>query len=338
MSEGANKQKIFISLDGGGTRGLMTIQILSHLEKELGRNVGDLCDIIAGTSAGGIISFCKMNGIDNESINELYKCVGKKVTKFNCTNITESQSIANTNLLIEELSKLFSGNIKDFAKHRKGFVLTCLSPTLLPIDYKAYMISNYDNDNRFFMEPKKMLDVSVVDSIRATSGIPLLFNVPRYQGKNFLDGGYLNNNPTPILYQEAVSLFGGENSKDFIFISIGTGRKPTNQNISSKLIAGAKLPFKVTNTIVNNVTGIELDSPIHRIVNFMTTSGEESHLQFKNAHPDLSYFRFDTYIDKDIAVNDASDETIEYMKKSTNDYLNSDECKKLISDLKKLII
>ncbi|KAN0029635.1 hypothetical protein ACTA71_007769 [Dictyostelium dimigraforme] len=338
MSEGANRQKIFISLDGGGTRGLMTIQILAHLEKELGRNIGDLCDIIAGTSAGGIISFCKMNGIDNESINELYKSIGKKVTQFNCTNITESQSIANTNLLIDELSRLFSGNVKDFAKHRKGFVLTCLSPTLLPVDYKAYMISNYDNDNRFFMEPKKMMDLPVVDAIRATSGIPILFNVPRYQGKNFLDGGYLNNNPTPILYQEAISLFGGENSKDFIFISIGTGRKPSNPNISSKLMSGAKLPFKVANSVVNNVTGIELDSPVHRIVKFMTTSGEESHLQFKNSHPDLSYFRFDSYIDRDIAVNDASDETIEYMKKSTNDYLNSEECKKMISDLKKLLI
>jgi predicted acylesterase/phospholipase RssA len=43
-------------LDGGGIRGLITLEILARLEEKTGKRTGELFDVIAGTSTCGIIA------------------------------------------------------------------------------------------------------------------------------------------------------------------------------------------------------------------------------------------------------------------------------------------
>jgi Patatin-like phospholipase len=43
-------------LDGGGIRGLITLEILAALEEKTGQRAGELFDVIAGSSTGGIIA------------------------------------------------------------------------------------------------------------------------------------------------------------------------------------------------------------------------------------------------------------------------------------------
>ena len=45
-----------LSLDGGGIRGLILIQILSAIEEAAGVPIKDLFDWIGGTSTGGILA------------------------------------------------------------------------------------------------------------------------------------------------------------------------------------------------------------------------------------------------------------------------------------------
>ena len=45
-----------LSLDGGGIRGLIQIEVLSELERLTGRRIRELFDCIIGTSTGGIIA------------------------------------------------------------------------------------------------------------------------------------------------------------------------------------------------------------------------------------------------------------------------------------------
>jgi calcium-independent phospholipase A2-gamma len=45
-----------LSIDGGGTRGIMALEVLTELEKHLGGNLCDHFDIIAGVSTGGIMA------------------------------------------------------------------------------------------------------------------------------------------------------------------------------------------------------------------------------------------------------------------------------------------
>ena len=45
-----------LSIDGGGVRGIIPAMVLEHIEKETGKPVCDLFDLIVGTSAGGLVA------------------------------------------------------------------------------------------------------------------------------------------------------------------------------------------------------------------------------------------------------------------------------------------
>jgi len=326
------KQKIVVCMDGGGTKGLMTLQMLSHLEKELGFDITNSCDLIAGTSTGGIISFCKLINLKNEEISDLYKKIGREVLKFACTNITESQSIVNTQLYTNCLKQYFGDvHIKDFSNTKKCFVMTSISEKLVP-NYKPFMLANYDNPGRSHVTPKEtMKNLSVVNCIRATSGIPGLFALPTHENYIFMDGGYFHNNPIEIVYHEALSLFGSDEAENIIFVSFGTGECPSAVN--SFVSNGLLNPLDK----LSSFSPIKIDTPVQRIVSFMTKSSNDVHLKFKAANPKAKYFRFDPILDKNIQVNDCSDPTIEYMKNTTSKYLDSFEVKNSIAQLKELL-
>lgn len=55
LNIGVNK-KIIISIDGGGMRGIFTIQLLKKLEELAGSPIYEWADMVAGTSTGAIIS------------------------------------------------------------------------------------------------------------------------------------------------------------------------------------------------------------------------------------------------------------------------------------------
>ena len=45
-----------LALDGGGAKALFTAHVLARLEADLGLCIADSFDLIAGTSAGGVIT------------------------------------------------------------------------------------------------------------------------------------------------------------------------------------------------------------------------------------------------------------------------------------------
>jgi calcium-independent phospholipase A2 len=51
-----------LTLDGGGIRGLVLIQLLLALEKKTGRSIRECFDWIAGTSTGGILALGIVHG------------------------------------------------------------------------------------------------------------------------------------------------------------------------------------------------------------------------------------------------------------------------------------
>jgi patatin-like phospholipase/acyl hydrolase len=69
-----------LALDGGGIRGVMTLEVLEKIERELqaklGRNedfvLGDYFDYIAGTSTGAIIATCLSLGMRVDAIRKFY--------------------------------------------------------------------------------------------------------------------------------------------------------------------------------------------------------------------------------------------------------------------------
>lgn len=64
--------KTILSLDGGGIRGIMTLQLLKRLEEEAGAPCYEIFDMAVGTSTGGIIAAFIVMGKSALEIEKLY--------------------------------------------------------------------------------------------------------------------------------------------------------------------------------------------------------------------------------------------------------------------------
>ena len=66
-----------LSLDGGGLKGLLTLQMLKELERRTGKRIRELFQVIAGTSTGGILALAIQEGVPLEFIERLYLLLGQ---------------------------------------------------------------------------------------------------------------------------------------------------------------------------------------------------------------------------------------------------------------------
>lgn len=62
-----------LALDGGGSRGIYPAQVLAKMEQQLGGNIKDCFDLIAGTSTGAIIAGAAAAGIPMAEIVGLFE-------------------------------------------------------------------------------------------------------------------------------------------------------------------------------------------------------------------------------------------------------------------------
>jgi hypothetical protein len=71
--------RVVLSLDGGGIRGIMTLQLLKKIEEIAGVPCHNLFDMVAGTSTGGIIAGLIANGMTALEVETLYVRLVKQV-------------------------------------------------------------------------------------------------------------------------------------------------------------------------------------------------------------------------------------------------------------------
>ena len=73
------QNRALLCLDGGGIRGIMTIQLLKALEAQAGAPCHQIFDMVAGTSTGGIIAGLVAAGYAAVDIERLYQAFVTKV-------------------------------------------------------------------------------------------------------------------------------------------------------------------------------------------------------------------------------------------------------------------
>jgi hypothetical protein len=78
------QNRIILALDGGGMRGILTLQLLKKLEEVAGAPCHQWCDMIAGTSTGAIIAGLILKRKSAKEIEDLYlQLVSQVFTKRN---------------------------------------------------------------------------------------------------------------------------------------------------------------------------------------------------------------------------------------------------------------
>jgi patatin-like phospholipase/acyl hydrolase len=79
------KKRRLLVLDGGGMRGLASVQALKKLQQAAGLTIDDF-DMICGTSAGGLISLATLLGLSLDEIEALFIKIGKEIFTSSWTN------------------------------------------------------------------------------------------------------------------------------------------------------------------------------------------------------------------------------------------------------------
>src|SRR5258708_37023157 len=81
---GTEQPRKLLALDGGGIRGVITLEILAEMERQLDaaqgvKKLGDYFDYIAGTSTGAIIAAGLAIGMSAADLLDFYQDFGSKM-------------------------------------------------------------------------------------------------------------------------------------------------------------------------------------------------------------------------------------------------------------------
>jgi uncharacterized protein len=216
-----------LSIDGGGIRGVIPAVVLAELERQSGKQIFELFDMLAGTSTGGILSLALAKpGSDDRAewrpkdLIELYQEEGPVIfSRSPWHRIWALGSIFD--------EKYPSAGLESVLK--KYFGDAALSSALVETIVTAYDLEGRD---AFFFKSRKAKEAPEDDYpmwkvARATAAAPTYFEpfrletmrVPEYYA--LVDGGVFANNPAMCAYAEACRF---HRDAELVLVSVGTGQ------------------------------------------------------------------------------------------------------------------
>jgi len=235
-----------LSLDGGGIRGVLTLEILSQIETqlktELKKNesfrLSDYFDYIGGTSTGAIIAAGLSLGMSVNELLNFYEDHGEAMFDKSFL-LKRVKHFYNEGPLLKELKKTFGdGNINLTSGRFKTLLLVV---TMNRTTDSPWPISNNPNAKYNSTDREDCnLKIPLYQLIRASTAAPAYFRPETLQWDPndpektfvFVDGGVTPyNNPSFLLYKMATQAAYGLNWKTgenkLLIVSVGTGSAPT---------------------------------------------------------------------------------------------------------------
>ncbi len=189
-----------LALDGGGAKALFTAHILARLEQDLGVSVNDSFDLIAGTSAGGIVALALGAGLAPSEITTHFKSLVETV-------------FPSARRRWWHRPRQLTSPIYD-ADALRTALEGVLGETKLGDSAKRLVIPAWDvqaGTVHIFKTPhhrrlKRDWRLPMVDVALATSAAPVYFPAARVDDHRLIDGGVWANNPSVVSIAEAVSM------------------------------------------------------------------------------------------------------------------------------------
>lgn len=240
----ANRPHRMLALDGGGIRGVLTLEVLCRLEELLAEATGQgkdfqLCqffDYIAGTSTGAIIAAGLARGMSARELMTFYLSAGEKM--FDKPFLLKRlQNFYKSEPLAEELKTAYGAETTLAPEHLRCLLLavTRNANTDSPWPVSSNPLAKYNHPQRDDCN----LKIPLWQLVRASSAAPIYFPPevlqwhPTDPDKTFVfvDGGVTPyNNPAFLLYRMATQapykLNWPTGERNLLLISVGTGSAP----------------------------------------------------------------------------------------------------------------
>lgn len=240
----AIRPRKLLALDGGGIRGVITLEILAKIESELAKATGksadfrlcDFYDYIAGTSTGAIIAAGLARGMSTTELLEFYRVTGPSM--FDKAKLLQRlKNLYRSDPLAEQLQKTFgaSTNLSSPDLRCLLLIVTRNVTTDSPWPVSSNPYARYNDAGR----PDCNLQIPLWQLVRASTAAPIYFPPevlswdPDDESKTFVfvDGGVTPyNNPAFLLFRmataDAYRLGWPTGESKLLVTSVGTGAAP----------------------------------------------------------------------------------------------------------------
>jgi predicted acylesterase/phospholipase RssA len=271
--DGTARQHKLLGIDGGGIRGVLAIEILAKLERDLAEAHGvpladfrlsDFFDYVAGTSTGAVLAACVARGLTTDEMFDFY--------------LTDSHIMFDNRWWRKVMAMRYFGTAYDARPlARKLRNLFGEKTTLEPGNLKCLFLAvtrNQTTDSPWPISSNpnaKYNDASLQDCnlkiplwqiVRASTAAPLAYEPEKIQwdpddpstASWFVDGGVTPyNNPSWLLYRMATepgyNLNWASGEDKMLVISVGTGSSPkgddgqlVERSVLKRLAGSAKIP------------------------------------------------------------------------------------------------
>ncbi len=204
-----------IALDGGGIRGVMVTKALEALEIALGKKLGDVFELAAGTSTGSIIAAGIALNLRAAEMTTMYQTLAPKI--FQKSWRTYLWFLANYRYPNDELKRQLDAQ-------SQGKTMGALWTAARKFDLVIVARDLHQARTRFFKPWKPEYQaLPITTAVLASAAAPTYF--PVIEGR-YSDGGIGSfGNPCFIAAYEARFCLGWEPAETTL-ISLGTGKLP----------------------------------------------------------------------------------------------------------------
>jgi hypothetical protein len=233
-----------LALDGGGIRGIITLEILIEIERVLAEATGEgknfrLCnffDYIAGTSTGAIIAAGLTRGMSVKEILDFYIRIGPAM--FDRAFLIQRMKYRfRAEPLERELKRVFGARSNLFPQYLRNLLLVVTRnvTTDSPWPISSNPLAKYNDPARADCN----LAIPLWQLVRASTAAPIYFPPETLQWDPndpektfvFVDGGVTPyNNPAFLLFRMATQapykLQWKTGERELLLISVGTGSAP----------------------------------------------------------------------------------------------------------------
>lgn len=315
-----------LSIDGGGIRGIIAIEVLRHLERLTGRRVHELFDYIVGVSTGAIIAAVIGSGVGTlDTARHMYYTLSREM--FGNTSLLGggarlmwTHSYYDTNAW----EKMLQDNLRDCTLTQcnrnnapKLAVVSCVvnnGSRLTPFLFRSYSVgwrtrSVFPGTSR----------ARLWHAVRASAAAPTYFDEFRLDGLLHQDGGIMVNNPTGVGVHEARLLFGARAVQRGTVVSVGTGRALA-AHTDYRLMAHALQPGH------NAPQATSWKDKFNKILDSATDT-EGVHLVMNDLLPAGSYYRFNPPLMQECAMDEIDSAKLDNLVVDTQAYIRRNQHK-----------
>ncbi|CAK3752481.1 hypothetical protein DOTSEDRAFT_168601 [Lecanosticta acicola] len=320
-----------LSLDGGGIRGIVQLEVLRAIEQTLASHlpVQSFFDLIVGTGTGGLVGLAlTMNDRSIESCIDMFSAICEHAFTPRLKGVPLINQIAQmfgtgpkykTKPLYAALKEAFSEDDDLFGtseKRRNGARVAMTSTSVT--GQETILLASYRRPEDLlptysFERPHDPdMEMKTHEAVAAALATPSYFRPFVYHGKTYLDGGLRSPNPALIADRERRLIWPDVGEPD-MFLSLGTGQNRITvlQKLSEKqpdqVVAGAtvsssprKAPSKWRPRRVDDVLDAELAWASFR----STAVGEKSEARGRR------FIRFNPDLDREPPAADSKSDMI----------------------------